>query len=71
MAAAGAAGAVGGGATLLHDFLLYSTNRYRDVGRLQGLEVQSSVALEKKTRELEAKYGVGHGLRGWFGEQVA
>jgi hypothetical protein len=41
------------------------------VGRLQGLQVQSSVALEKKTRELEAKYGVGHGLRGWFGEQVA
>ena len=36
----------------------------------QELQVQSSEAIEKMTRDLVPKYGVGHGLRGWFGEAV-
>ena len=44
--------------------------RYRGVGLLQGLQVQSSAALEQHTKDLEPKYGFGHGLRGWFGERV-
>ena len=34
------------------------------------MQAQSSHALEKMTRDLEPKYGFGHGLRGWFGEHV-